>query len=331
MPLRMSTDLPPIAVSIVNYRTADLVIASLPKLLDELEAFKEAKVVIVDNASGDGSADRLSSAIATNEWGDVVTLLVSERNGGFSAGNNLAFRKISGWEHRPFAVLLLNPDAEVRPGAVRSLVHLLQERVTAGVVGACLEDEDGHRMSAAFTFPTAMTEFADALAFGPVSRHFNTLLPPQTKRVRCDWVTGAAMLVRYDALEQVGEMDDGYFLYFEEMDLQHRFAKAGWETWHEPAARVFHVGGAATKMGLWHHRQDRLPGYWYESWLRYFSKTRGRVAARMIAASRLIGTILCFGLHAVRGRHKHMPPKFVSDFSRICLLGWAQSEQRSGQ
>lgn len=106
-----------VAVSIVNYRTAEMVIASLPALLRELDAFAEAVVFVVDNDSPGDDADRLAEYVAARGLGTRIRLIRSPRNGGFAAGNNLAFAACRTLERPPDAVLLLNPDAEIRPGA----------------------------------------------------------------------------------------------------------------------------------------------------------------------------------------------------------------------
>ncbi len=311
----------PIAVSIVNYRTAGLVIDAIPALLAELDAFEAALVVIVDNASGDGSAEALARAIEENGWGDRVRLLASERNGGFAAGNNLAFAEIARWEHVPLGVLLHNPDARVTPGAVAALAQVLLDEPRAGAVGGTLEDLDGSAWSAALHFPSIWREIAVSAGFGPLARRFPTTLPMQGSRRRVDWVSGAAVLLRWDAVRAVGPMDDGYFLYFEEVDYMRVLRRAGWETWHTPEARVLHDAGQSTKVKDNKVGEGRMPRYWFDSWLRYYSKNHGALYARATAAARLAALLLSYPMLALRGRRRRLPDHYLRDFARFCLLG----------
>jgi len=312
--------MPPLAVAIVNYRTAHLVIAALPALLAELAPCEAALVVIVDNASGDGSAEALAAAIAANGWDARVRLLVSPRNGGFAAGNNLAFAEIARWEHDPLGILLLNPDAEVRPGAVRALVRGLAERPRAGAIGPCLEDPGGARWSAAFHFPSLAREAAAALNFGPVSRRFPITLPMQHAPRRADWVSGAAVLLRAEAVRDVGPMDEGFFLYFEEVDYMRRMQAAGWEVWHLPGASVLHDAGSATQVRDGLVRQGPMPAYWFASWLRYFAKAHGPLYARATALARMAALLLSYPLAALRGRRRGLPEGYLAGFARHCLF-----------
>lgn len=96
-----------------------------------------------------------------------------------------------------------------------------------------------------------------------------------------DWASGASLLCRRQVLETVGGFDEGFFLYFEEVDLCRRIGQAGWERWYVPASRVMHLQGAST--------QRRLPRHWFESRSRYFSKHHGRLYARLADVAALLG------------------------------------------
>jgi GT2 family glycosyltransferase len=313
--------MPPIAVSIVNYRTADLVIASIPALLGELDGFEAALVVVVDNASGDGSAEALAQAIEANGWGARVRLVASERNGGFAAGNNLAFAEIARWEHVPLGVLLHNPDAQVRPGAVAALAQVLLDEPRAGAVGGCLERPDGEVWTAAFNFPSIASEIALSIGIGALARRFSVHVPPAEAPLRVDWVTGAAVLLRWRAVEQVGPMDEGYFLYYEEVDYMRALHSAGWQTWHTPEARVLHDAGQATNVVQSKAKEGRMPRYWFESWRRYYAKNHGALYMRATAASRLAALLLSYPLLALKGGRRRLPEHYLRDFARHCLFG----------
>ena len=311
--------MPAIAVSIVNYRTARLVVAALPALLEDLAGFEHALVVVVDNASGDGDADMIERAIAANGW-SRVRLVRSPVNGGFAAGNNLAAAEIARWEHRPLGILLHNPDARVRPGAVPALAATLVAEPSAGAVGARLERPGGEIWSGAFHFPSALGEFAGASGIGLLARRFPSTHPLRATRHRADWVTGAAVLIRTEAWEQVGPMDEGFFLYYEEVDYMRRLRAAGWEVWHCPDATLLHDAGQATKVQHKSVQSGRMPAYWFASWLRYFAKAHGPAYARAAAAARLSGLLLSYPVAALRGRRRALPARYLTDFARFCLF-----------
>lgn len=310
-----------IAVVIVNYRSADLVIEGLPSLVAELAAFERGIAVVVDNASPGHDADRLTQFLADFSGRDSVRLVRSAVNGGFSAGNNVGFEAIAALDWQPEAVMLLNPDAKLRPGALRVLADTLAARPRAAVVGARLEEEDGTPSGSAFRFPDMMGEFSRMLGIGVVQRYWPVLAKTSTEPTRADWVTGAAMLIRTSALHEVGRMDEGYFLYYEEVDLMRAITRRGWEIWHCPAARVVHVAGSSTGVVSGMAKTGRMPEYWFQSWLRYFVKNHGIAYARATAVMRLAGLLLGLSIAALRGRRRRLPERYVADFVRLCVLG----------
>ena len=309
-----------LAVAIVNYNSADLVIEGMAGLTAELAGFAEGAVLVVDNASPEGDGTRLEAFLADFPDRDRVRLIRSPVNGGFAAGNNLAFAALRDLGWQADAVMLLNPDAMVRPGALHHLAAVLLERPAAGVVGAALENEDGTVRPAAFRFPSIMGEFARESVLGPVQRLWPTAEPVGTQPARVDWVTGAAMMIRRSMLDAIGPMDEGYFLYFEETDFMLRATRAGWEVWHAPAARVYHRAGASTGIVGGQPRQGRMPAYWFASWLRYFTRNHGVAYARAAAALRLAGIATGSLVRAMRGRRSSLAPGFAIDFARACLF-----------
>jgi GT2 family glycosyltransferase len=311
-----------IAVAIVNYNSADLVMEGLPGLLDELSGFAGGAVIVVDNASPEGDGARLEAFLRDLPRAERVLLIRSPVNGGFAAGNNLAFAALPRLGFAADAVMLLNPDAMVRPGALAALAALLMARPEAGVAGAALENEDGTVRPAAFRFPSIMGEFARESAIGPIQRLWPTAvpLPASGAPLAVDWVTGAAMMIRRSMLDAIGPMDEGYFLYFEETDFMLRAHRAGWQVWHVPAARVFHRAGASTGIVGGQPKRGRMPAYWFASWLRYFTKNHGFLQARAAAAMRLAGMGAGTTMRALRHRASPLAPGFAADFARACLL-----------
>lgn len=305
-----------VAVSIVNYRTSGLVLQALPALLAELAPCPAARVFIVDNASPDGDGDRLADGLAGLDTGGRVELIRSPVNGGFAAGNNIAFAAVRALDWQPDAVLLLNPDAEVRPGAIAEMLRVMEDHPEAGFVGPRLENPDGSSWIAAFHFPTFGTEVWRSLGIGAIARHFPILADESDTPVRVDWITGTATMIRRAALEALGDMDDGYFLYYEEVDYMLQGSRLGWQSWHAPAALIRHEAGAATGITDGKARQGRQPAYWFQAWARYFSKNHGPLYARATAAAKLCTLLLAHLHRRLRGKPVTVPEHFYGDFAR---------------
>jgi hypothetical protein len=240
----------------------------------------------------------------------------------------VAFKAFKTLDWTPDCVLLLNPDAEIRPGAIHEMVRVMMSAPRIGVVGAVLENEDGSTWTAAFNFPSLMGEFARGVGLGPLMRRWPSMAAQAdgtSAPVKVDWVSGAAMLIRQEVINDIGGMDEGYFLYFEEIDYMLQAARAGWETWHAPAAKVLHVAGAATGLGDGMSSKGRMPAYWFQSWRRYFEKNHGAVYATAAAAMKLLGLGLGTLQRGLRGRKGQIAPAFVPDFMRRCLLGMGKA------
>src|SRR5579863_3745957 len=157
-----------IAVIIVTYRTAQLTIEALRSVADERAIpGMRIRVVVVDNASED--LPIIAEAVAANDWSSWVTLIASPRNGGYGYGNNLGIAQA--WrDGPPDYVHLLNPDTQLRPGAIATLVRFLESRPDVGIAGGSFETRDGHDWPIAFRFPSLWSEIDAGLAFGPVTR-----------------------------------------------------------------------------------------------------------------------------------------------------------------
>jgi GT2 family glycosyltransferase len=272
---------PALAVVIVNYRTAGLVVDCLRSLTPEVATLPGTRVVVVDNASGDGSAEHLAAAIASHGFGAWVTLLALPQNRGFAAGNNAALRHLRAGPAAPRWYLLLNPDTIVHPGALTALVARGDGGPKVGVVGSRLEHPDGTPQVSTFRFHGLANQLDGALSLGVVSRllsRWALVVPVPDAARRVDWVSGASLLVRAEVLDAVGLLDEGYFLYYEEVDLCLRAARAGWECHYEPASRVVHLVGRSTGVDP-SRAVRRLPGYVLDSRRRYFVKNHGRAYA----------------------------------------------------
>lgn len=223
-----------VAVVIVNYRTPELTVRCLRSLVDQVASASGTRVVVVDNDSGDGSAATIAQAITDAGWQDWVTLLPSTHNGGYAYGNNLGLRQIMASGVNASYYWLLNPDTEVLPGALSQLVNFLDQHPTVGIVGSELQYPNGSTFGKAFRFPNIWNELDNGLRLGIVSRLLSRWLVAQSmgdQPQAVDWLPGASMMVRHQVFEQVGLMDDTYFLYFEETDFCLQAHRAGWGCW----------------------------------------------------------------------------------------------------
>jgi GT2 family glycosyltransferase len=233
-------------------------------------------VVIVDNASG---AEHVAGLGKLRGLANV-TLMESSENLGFAGANNLAIRRVmelGGAEY----FLLLNPDTIIRAGAVETLVRFLEEHPAAACVGPRLEDPDGTAQQSAFRDPTPVSEFLRGAASGPIDRlmkRWKVHGPILETAQRTDWLAGACVLMRREMLEKAGLLDDGFFMYYEEVDYFRRARRKGFEAWYEPAAHVVHLVGASSGVKV-APGQKRLPGYWFEARQRYFRKHFGWLGA----------------------------------------------------
>jgi GT2 family glycosyltransferase len=316
-------------VSIVHWRTPELVIETLRSIEDELDKVPNCDVYVVDNASGDGSPDLIAAAIDQNGWGSFATLIRSDRNAGFAAGNNVVIRKALEAEQPYDYVLLLNPDTIVRPDAFRLLMGCMEANPEIGIAGGRSEDPDATPQMCSFRFPTALSEFAYFLNLGIFSRLFRKGLSdpaPHDSQVQVDWVSGAYMMVRPKVFDDIGLMDEGYFLYYEETDFTLRARRAGWLCWHVPESRIVHLVGQSSGVSTRKSEVKRRPPFWFESRRRYFVMNHGVLYAAFVDTVALLG----YGLRKLRGVLTRKPDSHPPHFAADLLRHGALSRGRSG-
>lgn len=222
------TQVLPCDVVIVTHNSGPLLGGAVASAVNQAGA---QHVWVVDAESTDGSVEALPTGP-----GSVKVLHVA--NAGFAAGNN---RGIEAGD-APF-VLLLNPDAELLAGALPALLATAQTHPCAGIVGALVLNVDGTVQANSYgRFPTLRTTITLHLwRIGQRVRRNSSLSPKRpASTTSVDWVTGAAMLVRREAVAEVGFLDEGFFLYYEDVDWCRRMRARGWEVLLEPAAHVVH-------------------------------------------------------------------------------------------
>ncbi len=312
-----------VLVVIVNYRSAGLTVDCLRSLVPEVAAYPSAKVVVVENASGDDSADHLARAIEAEGWGGWASLVVAPRNGGFAAGNNVAIAPALRSETPPDLVWLLNPDTIVRPGALVELVNFLERRPDVGLAGSRLEERDGTAQTSAFHFPSVLTELESGIRLGLVtkllSRHVSAPPIPQVDSP-VNWVAGASLMVRREVFDAIGLLDEGYFMYYEEVDFCLNAFRAGWPCWYVPSSRVVHLVGQSSGVTGMDSIQKRRPRYWFEARSRFYASNYGR--ARLLAAN--VAFSLAFASYRLRQWIQRKPdydPRWLlRDFLRYNFL-----------
>jgi len=237
---------------IVNYEAGDLLTECVRSVLAD-DSAGPAELVVVDNASRDGSVDALSGAFPD------VTVVHAPGNVGYARGANLGIAAT-----RAPIVAVLNPDTRVERGAAAALAARLESQPRLGACGPRLKNTDGTDYPSARVDPSLTLAVAHGL-FGawwpsnPFTKRYHQLgVCPERPRL-VDWLSGAAVWLRRRALDEVGGWDERYFMYVEDVDLCRRLRRAGWEIAYEPAGVVWHAGGASTgrrpnRMLIEHHR-----------------------------------------------------------------------------
>jgi GT2 family glycosyltransferase len=271
----------------------------MPWLERCLESVRGRETIVVDHGSTDGSVELVRERFPEAR-------LVERENRGMGAGNNAGMKVAGGrW------LFLLNPDAWVAGEGLERLVRFGDAHARAAVVGPRLRNPDGSLQRSVRAFPTTWrlaTEYLFLRKLAPRSSLLNPLYAggfdhDEVREV--DWVSGAALLVRREAADEVGLFDEGYFMFSEEADWMFRFRAAGWDVWFDPDAEVVHVGGASHGGRLY---VENLRGQ-----LRFLAKHRGvreaeRARRMLLWALRLRGLVF----RGERGRSYREGARFLA-------------------
>jgi GT2 family glycosyltransferase len=257
-----------LSLVIVSWNTRDLLVRCLSSVGQDLERSNQLHVetFVVDNASSDSSAQMVQERFP---W---VKLIRNSENAGFARANNQAIRQTSG-----NYVLLLNSDTELHAGALRILVDFMETHPRAGACGARLVDGDGRLERACYPMLTPEREFW-RLTFldqmWPRATYTMETWDTETPR-RVEVIKGACLLLRREALDQVGLLDGRFHMYTEEVDLCYRLAQAGWALWYVPQAVVTHYGAASSKQVA-----EAMYIQLYRSKVQFYRKVGGEGNAR---------------------------------------------------
>lgn len=302
----------------VNYKTPELTLRAVEAALGDLKPLG-GKAIIVENGSGDDSASQIAQGIEARGWADDVVFLPAERNGGFGAGNNLAFRHALAWDDPPEYFYLLNPDAKPDPGAIKTLVEFMDEHREVGIAGSKVRHDDGSYRNSAFRFPTLASEFEGGLKGRLTTRvlePWRITMPRPTKTGPVDWVSGASVIMRAEMLQTIGMFDETFFLYFEETELSLRALRAGWPTYYVLEAEAEHIGQVSTQFKV---ISKPRPTYWFDSRAHYIRKSHGTAqlwAANAVFVAAELGYL---ARRAVLRKPNEKPPNLLRDFVKHSL------------
>jgi GT2 family glycosyltransferase len=259
-----------LAIVIVSWNVWDLLRACLTAIAADSEPTDDPhlrrfgpqrqstlQVIVVDNASNDATPSLLLSQFP---W---VSAILNKENVGFTGGNNLGLamlglpmkksQGVKGEIHTPPRfVYFLNPDTEPLPNSLWTLYKALEGDDRVGAIGPQLLYGDGRRQSTRRRFPSPLTGFFESTWLAqrwpnnPWARRYHVADWPDNLRQDVDWVVGAALMVRWSALAEVGPFDEDFFMYSEELDLCKRLKRAGWRVVYDPAAIVIHYEGRSS-------------------------------------------------------------------------------------
>ncbi|HXF62144.1 MAG TPA: glycosyltransferase family 2 protein [Caldilineaceae bacterium] len=278
-----------LAIIVLNYNTVHLLRECLRSVFASETSLRYV-VCVVDNASTDGSAEMVAAEFP------AAKLMVNQINIGYSAGNNQGLRWFGFRDDSPPAtgqslpryVLLLNPDTMVPPTAIEAMVRFLEERPAVGVAGPRVRRPDGSLDRACRrSFPTPQVSFYRKIGLSrlfPKSRRFNAYnleYLPEDAVHPVDSVVGAFMLLRREAILQVGLLDESFFMYGEDLDWAKRIKDAGWQVWYNGQVEITHVKEAASRQST-KSRIDFYEAMWI-FYRKHYRRQTGWLLDRAIA------------------------------------------------
>jgi len=255
--------IPTATVILLNYNTGDLTVQCLERISTDLEA-AGWEIIVVDNGSSDHSAETIRARFP--HW----PVLTTPHNLGFAGGNNLGLRQARGE-----ALILLNSDVIVSAAALVKLVEHLQARPDAGAISPGLRTATGEPQTFAFgdepTLGYLIERGLRAILRLPAMHDWAVKEP-----LEAQWVSGACLCVRRAVIQQVGLLDERFFLYFEDIDWCLRMRRAGWRVYYDPTVTATHLGGAAQP-------QRRLANrIYYDSLMKFYAKHYGPLDSALL-------------------------------------------------
>lgn len=284
-----------LSVVIVNWNVSDLLRRCLHSILDT--QCLTLDVIVVDNASADDSVEMVRTEFPG------VHLIANADNRGFPAANNQGIAAARGRY-----ILLLNPDTEVAGDALATMVAFADAHPDVGIVGPQLSYPDGSIQSSRRRFPTLATAFFESTWLKPYAprrllERYEFLDRPDDVVQDVDWLYGAALMTRREAIEQVGPMDESFFMYSEELDWCRRFREAGWRVVYLPTAQIVHHEGKSSEQVV-----AARHIHFQTSKVRYFHKYHGRIVAEALRLFLLCNYVWQLGLEGAKWLAGHKRP-----------------------
>ncbi len=263
----------------VNWNTRNLLLQSLESIYKTLSGI-EFEILVIDNGSSDGSVEEVRKRFP------LVHLIENKKNLGFAKAVNQGLQKASGKY-----VLLLNPDTQVKDRAIKELYSFMEGHLEVGIGGAQLFNADGSKQNSIANFPSLATELLN-------KSFLRWLFPkkfPGKKRdslqpIEVDSVIGACMIIRGEAIKQVGLLDEDYFLFLEETDWCYRMRKLGWKVYHIPQAEILHYQGKSAEQ-----ERKRAKVEYFRSRYHFFRKHKGFLQWLILLVGLIIRLIAEFG------------------------------------
>jgi len=294
-----------LSIIIVSWNVADLLAACLDTIIASPIAIDEARdglptveVIVVDSASSDHTVAMLQSNYPQ------IQLLAQEENVGFTRANNIGLEVAQG-RH----LLLLNPDTAIVGDALPTMIAYLDANTDVGILGPHTLNSDGSTQSSRRHFPTKATAFFEStwlqrLAPQALLDHYYVRNVPDNAVVDVDWVQGSALMARRGVYEQIGGLDTGYVMFYEEHDWCRHAKEAGWRVVYLGTAQIIHHGGKSTGQVA---AQKHI--YFQQSKLRYFRKYHGRSFAlllRIFLLTSYLSQIVVEGAKALIGTKRDL-------------------------
>ena len=274
-----------VTIVIVSYNTRDILRNCLEALFENSEGI-DMEVFVVDNNSADDSA-----AMVRRDF-PSIRLIANNKNLGFAAANNQAFALASGRY-----IVLLNPDAYIRPASIEHCLAFMERTPQCGLAGGKIISPEGRLEPSARRFPSALSKLltlsglSGKFPHSPILNHHEFGGFAHDHPLEVDWVPGTFTIIRKEMLDAIGAFDERFYIYYEETDLCLRAKKAGWKIFFIPDAEVMHIGGACSKT-----RKDKafdnkaaqvLTFRMRSEWL-YYLKNKGMIAVFSSAGIELL-------------------------------------------
>jgi N-acetylglucosaminyl-diphospho-decaprenol L-rhamnosyltransferase len=307
------------------YRSADLAVECLRTLSKQIEDVPDSFVGICENGSGQEELQKLIQAVEAEGWSNWVGILPVHPNRGFTGGNNAIISETLRWPTPPDDFLLLNTDTLVGLNALRVMHEFISADPRLGIVGPQLTWPDGRPQQCCFRDPTIIGQMLAAARTGLLDSMFRRSLTPKPLPHETgphDWKTFACALIRREVFEQIGLLDEGYFLYMDDPDFCFRARRAGWSVGHCDDCSVVHLKGGSNDVPASVRERRRLPRYYYVSRSRYLAKRYGIAGLWLANLCWHAGRVISWTRELVERRPSHLPQSQWRDIWTNALRPW---------